>query len=289
MTQPNRGFILVNKPEGITSFDAIRSLRRKTGIRQIGHSGTLDPLATGLLICALGPYTRLCRYIEACDKSYIATIKFGEKTDTGDREGKVTGKSASIPEHIDVEAVTREVLALTELEVPAYSAVKIQGKPAYALARQGVSLKLAKRPTHISCFKILEYRAPFLSFGCTVSKGTYIRSLGEFIASVAGSVAHTVSLCRTAIGGVALEEAIALDDVSPDNWSGALYPAVKLLANYEAYLPSEDELAMLRNGRSVVMAGPDNSEIMLFGSDGVVRGVAQRQSDILAPKINLKQ
>ena len=134
---PDKGFLLIDKTAGITSFDVIRRLRKLTGIRRIGHCGTLDPFATGLLICALGSYTRLIGYLEALDKSYEATVLLGKSTSTGDPEGEINQISPVNTDCIDPEYLKAAALALKELPIPIYSAVKIGGKRAYTLARAG--------------------------------------------------------------------------------------------------------------------------------------------------------
>lgn len=195
------GFLLIDKPAGCSSFDVIRQLRRITGIKKIGHTGTLDPLATGLLICALGANTRLCKYLEAEDKTYSATVRLGIQTDTGDAEGEIVRESEVIPEQFD-EDLRTQVEQLEELLPPQHSALKVRGLPAYAYARRGEEVELAPRPARISEFQILSYSPPNLNYVCQVSKGTYIRSLSEFIASCLGTVGHTINLRREAIGTV---------------------------------------------------------------------------------------
>lgn len=288
MMLESSGFILIDKPPELSSFDVIRRLRKVTGIRSIGHSGTLDPFATGLLICALGSYTRLCSYLEVQSKSYSATLKLGEQTATGDTEGEIVLTDTNIPQVIAEKQLAKMVLGLTELAVPAYSAIKVQGKPAYAYARQGIKLNLAKRPTQIHAFQLQSYDPPFLSYTCQVSKGTYIRSLGEFIAQTLGTVAHTIKLCRTSIGEIGLEASQQLAEISSDNFRSLFYPASKLLSGYPAYQPEAEELAALRNGQSISQSGEDCNTVMLYDTTGRVVGVAKRESGLLSPVINLQ-
>lgn len=283
----NSGFILIDKPAGISSFDVIRRLRKITGIRKIGHTGTLDPFATGLLICALGSYTRLCKYLEAEDKSYRALLKLGEETSTGDTEGEITSRDGVIPENIPIEKLTSSVLSLKELPTPRYSAVKIQGKPAYAYARKGIAMDLPERPARISAFEVLSYEPPFLSYSCHVSKGTYIRSLSEFIARGLGSIGHTVQLRRTAIGGISVEESVSLEDLEKGNFEDRYYPPAGLFENYEHYVPDKEEITKLSQGQAVSQSGEDNMAVILFDGDGDLLGVAKRIDGMLHPLINL--
>lgn len=283
----NSGFILIDKPEGISSFDAIRRLRRITGIKKIGHTGTLDPFATGLLICALGSCTRLCKYLEAEDKSYMALLKLGEETSTGDTEGEITSRDGAIPENIPIEELTSSVLHLKELPTPRYSAVKIQGKPAYAYARKGIAMELPDRPARIRAFEILSYEPPFLSYSCRVSKGTYVRSLSEFIARELGSVGHTVQLRRTAIGGISVAESVSLEALEQGNFQDRFYPPARLFENHEHYVPGKEEIAKLTQGQTVSQDGKDNETVILFDGDGDILGVAKRIDNMLHPLINL--
>ncbi|MGC9361502.1 MAG: tRNA pseudouridine(55) synthase TruB [Candidatus Syntrophosphaera sp.] len=283
----NSGFILIDKPAGISSFDVIRRLRRITGIRKIGHTGTLDPFATGLLICALGSYTRLCKYLEAEDKSYQALLKLGEETSTGDTEGEITSRDGVIPENIPLEKLTSSILSLEELPTPRYSAVKIKGKPAYAYAREGFEMELPDRPARISAFEVLSYEPPLLSYSCRVSKGTYVRSLSEFIARGLGSIGHTVQLRRTAIGGISVEESVTLEELGKDNFEARFYPPARLFENYEQYLPGKEDIAKLAQGQAVSQDGKDNQAVILFDGDGDLFGVAKRTGGMLYPLINL--
>jgi len=223
------GFIAINKPQNISSFDVIRRLRKITFIRKIGHSGTLDPFATGLLICCIGSYTRLAKFIEAESKTYIATIKLGQQSETGDTEGNIIAEAPLPTGIIDFSALAQKAMALSELPVPAYSAIKINGIRAYDLARTGMELDMPIRSTTITDFSFLPLPDSSLispdgliSYRCTVSKGTYIRSLSEWIAREMNTLGHTISLQRVAIGHVSLASAVDLDSLTPDNWQSHL-------------------------------------------------------------------
>ena len=281
------GFLLIDKARGLSSFDVIRSLRQLTGIRKIGHTGTLDPQATGLLICAIGSSTRLCKYLEAEDKSYSACLHLGTRTDTGDSEGRVIATDSNIPTNVDADALTHSVLAITELPTPQYSAVKISGKPAYAYARAGASISLDARPARISSFAIVSYDPPNMRYICRVSKGTYIRSLSEKIAALLGTVGYTSELCRTSIGSLQLTDALALDGLNSQNWRASLFPDRKVFAAFEGFVPGEPDLTALRNGQAVEQAGPDNPQLMLYDADDSVIGVAARSKGKLLPLVNL--
>lgn len=290
---PDKGFLLIDKTAGITSFDVIRRLRKLTGIRRIGHCGTLDPFATGLLICALGSYTRLIGYLEALDKSYEATVLLGKSTSTGDPEGEINQISPVNTDCIDPENLKAAALALKELPIPIYSAVKISGKRAYTLARAGEQVILDARPTTIHDFRVTSQPGPddpepALGYRCTVSKGTYIRSLSEWIARQLDTVGYTTSLKRVAIGAIDLNEAISLEALTPDNWADSLCSPLRLFHHLEIRPTSSEELAILARGQSLSDDAEDNPTVLIGGPGNDLAGVAERSEGKLHPRINLR-
>jgi len=290
---PDKGFLLIDKTAGITSFDVIRRLRKLTGIRRIGHCGTLDPFATGLLICALGSYTRLIGYLEALDKSYEATVLLGKSTSTGDPEGEINQISPVNTDCIDPENLKAAALALKELPIPIYSAVKIGGKRAYTLARAGEEVILDARPTTIHDFRMISQPGPddpepALGYRCTVSKGTYIRSLSEWIARQLDTVGYTTSLKRVAIGAIDLNEAISLEALTPDNWADSLCSPLRLFRHLEIRPTSSEELAILARGQSLSDDAEDNPTVLIGGPGNDLAGVAERSEGKLHPRINLR-
>ncbi|MDZ4182834.1 MAG: tRNA pseudouridine(55) synthase TruB [Candidatus Cloacimonadaceae bacterium] len=283
----DKGFLLIDKPEGITSFNVIRILRKITSLRRIGHCGTLDPFATGLLICTLGNYTRLSQFIEAQSKQYTARIVLGEKTDTGDKTGTVIETKAIEAPLADPDEIRAAALALTELPVPAYSAIKIDGVRSYKLARQGIAQEIPARPTKISEFDILELDLPYVTYSCTVSKGTYIRSLSEWLAERFGSVGHTVELRRTAIGDIKLDAAHSLEDLSAGNWQDKLLPAWDALSSLERVFFIEAQITELMQGKIIPFPGEDNDTVMIFDATQTLKSVCARKDSLLKPRINL--
>ncbi len=280
------GFLLIDKAAGCSSFDVVRGLRRISGLRKIGHTGTLDPFATGLLICALGPCTRLCKYLEAQDKTYSATLRLGSKTDTGDTEGRMI-ESGPVPAAVDGDLLLHKLIHLEELVPPRHSALKVNGQPAYAYARRGEDLELAPRPVKVHEFSFQGYAPPDLSYVCRVSKGTYIRSLSEYMARCLGTVGHTVSLRREAIGAVEVDEAQKLEDLGAENFQDHFFPARKLFSGHEFLVPDPGLLAALRNGQAVSAPGPDNPRVLLVDQDDRILGVARREEGALFPVVNL--
>jgi len=289
---PDKGFLLIDKPAGITSFDVIRRLRKLTGIRRIGHCGTLDPFATGLLICALGSYTRMISYLEALDKSYEATVLLGKSTTTGDTEGEVNEVKAFDPAGIDPVRLRDAAMALTKLPIPIYSAVKIDGKRAYAMARAGEKVVLDARPCVIRDFKVTvlpepDDPEPKLCYLCTVSKGTYIRSLSEWIAGQLDTVGHTLALRRLVIGSAGLSEAESLEALTPDNWGDHLIPPRRLFSHLEIRRVNGEDIATMARGQSIDDDGADNPAVLIETSDLDLAGLAERKDGRLNPRINL--
>ena len=284
----NRGFLLIDKAPGSSSFALVKQLRALTKISRIGHTGTLDPFASGLLIFALGSYTRLCQFLELQDKEYEVVLKLGEQTETGDTEGKVVAVSENIPFQIDKETLREQILQVKSLVTPAYSAVKIKWKPAYSYARKGIKVELEKRPVHISKFEVTDYSFPYLSFSCKVSKGTYIRSLGELIAQLLGTVGHCVSLRRTAIGYLTVNQSYKIEDITKENFTSHFFPVEELFPDFEKLYLSEKELIFLSNGNPIPNTGKDYEKILIFDSKGSLQSVSKRKDGIIIPYINLK-
>ena len=288
MADTSNCFILVDKPIGISSFDVIKRLRHVTHNRKIGHAGTLDPFATGLLVCAIGSYTRLLQYVEAMSKSYEATIQFGEKSSTGDPEGEIIETSHVKITELDEGNLKASVLNLDRLPVPQYSAVKINGKRAYKLAREGVKLDMPDREVTISDFSIIRNDLPnSLSYSVTVSKGTYIRSLSEWIAEKLEKVGMTIQLRRTSISSIDVKEAHKLDNVTSQNWHKMIYPVQEILGTIPKVVVTDTEQDALNHGRSI--ADENNlaplSELAAFNADGNLVAIVFHKEGLLQPKI----
>lgn len=231
------GLLVIDKPEGITSHGVVGVVRRSLGTRKVGHAGTLDPMATGVLLVGVGRATRLLGHLALHDKDYLATIRLGATTVTDDREGDVV----TLAEAAAIAAVTREsldhgVLALTGDidQVPtAVSAIKVEGKRAHALVRAGEQVELASRRVRIDRFEILavDRGRDFLDVkvGVTCSTGTYVRALARDLGAMLGVGGHLTALRRTRVGGWSIREACTLDDLT-----SAPHPSDLLLPLAEA-------------------------------------------------------
>jgi len=219
------GFILINKPIGITSHDVVNKLREITRIKKIGHSGTLDPFADGLLILAIGrEFTKKLFNFQKKDKEYIATLKLGAVSDSFDKEGKISEiKIKKIPTKKEVQSVLNTFLGEIEQMPPIFSAKKIKGKKAYQLARRGVRVDLKPQKVKIYKISLLDYRFPFLKIKINCSYGTYIRSLANELGEKLGCGAYLENLTRTKIGDFSIKNAIELSKLNQQNWTNYLY------------------------------------------------------------------
>jgi len=281
------GFLLIDKPAGFSSFDVIRHLRKQTGIRDFGHAGTLDPFATGLLILAVNNYTRLLPLLEYKDKTYDAVLTLGAATTTGDPSGDVTETSDRIVNEDDLQGLCEAVLSIEKLKPPTYSAVWVNGKRAYKQARKGEIPDLSERESHIHCFKVTFFEFPYLRYVCTVSKGTYIRSLSLWIASYLNSTGHTSSLARTAIDDISLERAVQLDSFYADNLSQYLLNVLDILPEMESIRMSAMELYKIRQGQNTASDGPDNPCLLIMDDKDTCHGYGYRINNRFYPKVNL--
>ncbi len=209
-------FLLLNKPLGWTSFDVVNKLRYKLKIKKIGHAGTLDPLATGLLIICTGKMTKQIEEYMGLEKEYTGTFVIGQTTPSFDLETEVTSP-------VDISSVTeasihnaaKSLTGTISQFPPAHSAIKVGGKRAYKFARQGKEVELKPREVEVATFEITSIQLPIINFKIVCSKGTYIRSLARDLGESLGVGAYLSQLCRTRIGNFKLEDALSVDDVTP--------------------------------------------------------------------------
>lgn len=217
------GILLVDKPAGWTSFDVVNKIRRlvqtsglnTTGKKRfpVGHTGTLDPLATGLLVLMLGTYTKKVPEYTKLDKTYHVTMRLGQTSTTGDEEGEKTHVSDIVPTEADIRAALAHFEGDSMQTPPAFSAIKIDGQRAYKLARKGQAPQLQPRPVHIAHNTLTEYAYPSVQFTAQVSSGTYIRSLVEDTGRYLDTGAYMSNLRRTAVGRFTLQDAVILTDL----------------------------------------------------------------------------
>lgn len=203
-----------NKPKGITSFKAVSAVWKILGEKKAGHAGTLDPMATGVLIILTGKDTKSAGVFANLDKEYEAVLKLGERTDTFDAEGKITGQKPVLEL---AEEKIKEILSRFEgkiiQKVPIYSAVKVGGKRLYKLARKGETPERPEREVRVNKIELLEFKSPFLKLKIRCSKGTYVRTLADDIGAALGTFAHLTELTRIAIGHFRIENSCGFEDL----------------------------------------------------------------------------
>jgi len=255
------GWIILDKPVVLgstTAVSAVKRILRQAGEpkTKVGHGGTLDPLASGVLPIALGEATKLCGRMLDATKSYDFTIRFGEETDTLDAEGQVIATSDARPTREQIEAVLPRFTGEIEQVPPAYSALKIDGKAAYARARAGEDIELKSRSVTIYDLRLLESSAGSATLSAPVSKGTYIRSLARDIAHALGTVGHVSYLRRTRAGPFGLDKAVSLDFLEETakarQLTRTVLPLVAALDDIPALPVTPDQAQLLRHGQKLV-------------------------------------
>jgi tRNA pseudouridine55 synthase len=255
-----RGLLLLDKPSGPTSHDMVYAVRRGTREKRVGHAGTLDPLATGLLVLCLGSATRLSEYLAGKDKRYRARVRLGQTTTTYDAQGEVVAESAALPARGEAEAALARFRGRQQQAPPQYSAIKRDGQKAYDLARRGEHLELAPRPVEFYLIDLVEWRPPELTLEVHCSAGTYIRSLAHDLGQALGCGAHLAGLRRTASGAFHVEEAVTLaalnEAFASGEWPRLLRPADAALADWPAMRLNEEEARRVRMGQGISPPSP---------------------------------
>ena len=260
------GSLLINKEIGLTSRQEVNNVSHRLGEKKAGHIGTLDPFADGLLIVLLGSSTKISPFLEVMDKTYLATLKLGIKTNTGDLTGEVV-ETKEIPEltKAKINDVLGTFLGKNTQIPPIFSALKVNGQPMYKYARKGIEIE--RKPREIEIFKIylVSFEKDEITFLAKVSKGTYIRTLGEDIAERLGTVGHLTKLTRTEIGPYSLKDAKKSSEVNDED----LVPMEKMLAHLKSFEVEGDLAKKALNGMHFRL--PINDEtILLKDKDGII-------------------
>jgi tRNA pseudouridine55 synthase len=288
---PLHGLLNVNKPAGLTSRRVVDRVARVVRPAKAGHAGTLDPLATGVLVVAVGSATRLIQYLHQMPKSYVGTFLLGRRSTTEDVEGEVTElEGAAVPTSEDIVRAAQSMVGPIQQRPPAFSAIKIQGRRAYDLARNGQPPELEPRPVTIYRLDVVSYSYPELTLSVDCSSGTYIRSLGRDLALSLGTCAVMSQLVRTAVGSFTLDKAVEIDLVSPSNWTTHLLPSARAVERLQAVHLSEEESARVRLGQPIQRARNEDETDDLAGMDpsGRLVSILRRRSDeLLGPVCNL--
>ncbi|PID29435.1 MAG: tRNA pseudouridine(55) synthase TruB [Candidatus Cloacimonadota bacterium] len=278
------GIIFIDKPAGLTSFQTVHKARKLLDAKKAGHTGTLDPFASGLLIVMFGRATKFIPMINCDDKTYRAVLKLGKKTDTGDCAGKVI-EIMEIPDIFpNIKEITSYVLGIKEQIPPRFSALKVNGKRAYDLARQNKDFKLSPRPVSIKNFSINSLSKNIMDYTVTVSKGTYIRTLSESIAEYLGTVGTTEALTRLSAGNYSLENAVKLEDLTKETIKDhVLTPSMVFPEIPEISLNNEESKSFL-NGNFIKNIKLSTDRAFVFDEGKNFLGYAIIKNGILCPK-----
>ena len=281
------GILNIDKPQWLSSHDVVARVRRICGTRKVGHAGTLDPLATGVLLVCVGRVTRLSEYLMGQQKTYKATVRLGQTTNTYDAEGEVTEERpfAHISEAI-IEQALNSFRGPIEQIPPIYSALKVDGQPMYKLARAGKEVELKPRPVTIYELDLLEWKPPFLQLRIVCSTGTYIRSLAHDIGELLGCGGHITLLRRTAVGEFQISDAVSLDTLTSENWQSFSFPADQAVTNLPRLDANEAETEALLLGQQIprLPEQPPDSLVCVYNTNGQFFGILLRENDVWQPK-----
>ena len=281
---PIDGIFNIDKPVGMTSHDVVARVRRLAGQKRVGHAGTLDPAASGVLPILLGQATRVAEYLSESGKAYRATIRFGVITDTYDAEGQIVRESPVSLTREDIETALPEFLGVQLQRPPIYSALKRDGKRLYALARAGQPVEVEPRPIRIDELRIIEWNSPTLILDVVCGKGTYIRSLAFDLGERLGPGAHLAALVRTRSGPFTLASSIALDALmqafDEGTWRDVFLAPDEALLDWQAAILGEANETRVRYGQALpITAGEPSDQYPLlraYSTDGRFLGILRR-------------
>lgn len=279
------GFLVVDKPAGLTSHDVVARLRRAVGGGKVGHAGTLDPFATGVLVVCLGRATRLAEWATGTDKRYRAEIVLGVETDTYDLTGEVIATAPVEAERAMVASALTSFVGTIDQRPPAFSAIQVGGRRLYDLARRGEAVEVTPRRVTIHRLDLIEWSPPRLTVDLTCSKGTYVRSLAHDLGAALGTGAHLTGLRRLASGDFTLDDASTLDDTAAAIAAGGGAALLRGLESAVAWMPRVDldapQLLRLRQGQPVGAAAGalDGMLGRAHGPDGELAAIVERSGD----------
>ena len=279
MTPAPEGLLLVDKPSGMTSHDAVDVVRRSLGTRRVGHAGTLDPMATGLLVVGVGRATRLLRYLGELPKTYAATGRLGEETDTLDADGEIVRTAPVDVSLAEVERACASLVGESMQTPPAHSAVKVGGRRLYEAARRGEALEAPARPIRVDAFAVSAFDGRDLEAQITCSGGTYVRVLVADVGRSLGCGAHLVRLRRTAIGSFRVE------DAGPPG-EGAPEPLERAVEHLPSIRVDAEEARAVTHGRILAPAGIEGP-YAVFGPDDALKGIYRDEGAKARPEVVL--
>ncbi|MBO1928244.1 tRNA pseudouridine(55) synthase TruB [Thiomicrorhabdus sp. 6S2-11] len=280
------GIVLLNKPAGDSSNGILQKVRKIFNAKKAGHTGALDPFATGLLPICLGEATKVSGLLLDSDKRYTATLKLGEQSDTGDTEGEII-RTASVPELSEdsINAVLKQFTGSIEQVPPMYSALKHQGKPLYWYARQGIEIERPARPITIHHLELVSFNANEIVFDVCCSKGTYVRTLGEDIAKALGTLGHLTALHRTQTGSLSGDDMLTLDDIEQQK-EACLQPLDIALQHLPRIDLVEAQAMHLLHGGMLRLPKPEMDLVRFYDHNGQFIGVGEwhEKNELIKPK-----
>ena len=256
MTQREDGLLIVDKPVGMTSFDVVREVRKLADIRKVGHAGTLDPKASGVLAVAVGQCTRLLRYMETDHKAYEFILRLGEGTPTLDTESEVDERGPV--DHIDrqkVEDIVPEFVGHIDQVPPIHSAIKVDGERAYELARAGEDVDLDARGVDIRDLELVAWESPDVRMKVRCGSGMYVRALARDISRRLDTVGHTTMIRRREVGAFSLQEAVDIRELDDEELVPAMLSPLEMVRGLDRYEVDDDERTDIQHGRPLMVAG----------------------------------
>lgn len=286
------GFLIVDKPGGVTSHDVVAAVRRATGVRKVGHAGTLDPMATGVVIVAIGRVTRLIRFIQDLPKEYEAVALFGIATDSLDSDGAVLEREPMDINRSDVEGVVSRFIGIIEQLPPMVSALKVGGERLYEIARRGETVERDSRAVEVHELEITGFEDgsyPEVSFRVVCGKGTYVRSLADDMARALGGRAHLISLRRLRVGSLGVDRAVRMEDLS--DYEAHLLSPAEALADLDAVEVDAEVAGAVSHGARFV-AGPvadlaSDGPVAVLDASGALLAVYRREGRQSRPEVVL--
>lgn len=279
------GVIVIDKPIGMTSHDVVQVIRKGTNIRRAGHTGTLDPRASGVLVILVGPAVRLSEYVSASDKRYQAVIQLGTTTDTYDADGRVLSTTSVDISEKQFDDVLQSFVGEIEQVPPPYSSIKVKGRHAYDMARNGEEVDLEPRTINVYNLELLEWAPPEAVIDVFCSSGTYVRSLAHDLGEKLGCGAHLIGLRRTRSGRFTLRDAVPLrklkESFDDNTWHRYLIPAAEALSDWPAIILSPEQLDIVRHGRRIPADPGSGKMARAISEDGSLVGLLELDQETM--------
>lgn len=282
---PLEGIINIDKPQGLTSHDVVNQIRRLSAVRRVGHAGTLDPLATGVLLLCVGRATRLVEYLVGLTKRYEAVIRLGQVTDSYDADGQILEEHEVSLTETEIREALQPFRGVIQQKAPAFSAIKRDGQPLYKLAREGIAVDPPLREVQIYQLDLISWEAPLIQIRVSCSAGTYIRSLAHDLGQQLGCGGHIEQLRRTAVGEFNSEQAVALNRLDKETWLDYLLPSDTAVSHLPRLDLSEAEAYRLQLGQRLprMYGHPDAETVRAYDANGRFIGIAKSRDFIWQP------